>query len=113
MRFHRCFGLHLFPTARYHWSVTFDTYNGRVPQGTPLRGIIVPILSRILLCLNVLAEMAQQLKELRNLGAHDAEDEVTNEDVPTIISFLEAILEYLYVAPAKIAVVRARLKKSI
>jgi Domain of unknown function (DUF4145) len=44
---------------------------------------------------NTLAEMAQQLKELRNLGAHDAEDEVTNEDVPTIISFLEAILEYL------------------
>ena len=62
---------------------------------------------------NTLAEMAQQLKELRNLGAHDAEDEVTNEDVPTIISFLEAILEYLYVAPAKIGAVRARLKKSI
>ena len=62
---------------------------------------------------NTLAEMAQQLKELRNLGAHDAEDEVTNQDVPTIISFLEAILEYLYVAPAKIGAVRARLKKSI
>ena len=62
---------------------------------------------------NTLAEMAQQLKKLRNLGAHDAEDEVTNEDVPTIISFLEAILKYLYVAPAKIGTVRARLKKSI
>ena len=54
MRLRRCFGHHLVPSTRYHWSVTFDTYNGRVPQGTPLRGIIVPILSPILHCLNVL-----------------------------------------------------------
>jgi hypothetical protein len=50
---------------------------------------------------NTLAEMAHQLKELRNLGAHDAEDEVTENDVPIIVDFLEAILEYLYVAPEK------------
>src|SRR5947209_15499907 len=49
MRLRRCFGHHLFPSTRYHWSVTFDTYDGRIPQGTPLRSIIVPILSRILL----------------------------------------------------------------
>ncbi len=59
---------------------------------------------------NTLAEMARQLKELRNLGAHDAEDEVTEEDVPIILDFLEAILEYLYVAPAKIEAVRTRLR---
>jgi hypothetical protein len=59
-----------------------------------------------------LAEMAHQLKELRNLGAHDAEDDVTEEDVPIILDFLEAILEYLYVAPAKVAAVEARLKKT-
>ena len=58
---------------------------------------------------NTLAEMARQLKELRNLGAHDAEDEVTEQDVPIILDFLEAILEYLYVAPAKIEAVRTRL----
>ena len=58
-----------------------------------------------------LAEMAHHLKELRNLGAHDAEDTVTEEDVPIILDFLEAILEYLYVAPAKVAAVQARLKK--
>lgn len=61
---------------------------------------------------NTLVEMARQLKELRNLGAHDAEDEVTEEDVPVILDFLEAILEYLYVAPAKIEAVRARLTRS-
>ncbi len=59
-----------------------------------------------------LAEMAGQLRQIRNLGAHDAEDEVTEEDVPIILDFLEAILEYLYVAPAKIAAVQARLKKT-
>ena len=59
-----------------------------------------------------LAEMAHQLRQIRNFGAHDAEDEVTEEDVPIILDFLEAILEYLYVAPAKIAAVQARLKKA-
>lgn len=55
--------------------------------------------------------MADQLKQLRNLGAHADDDEITEEDVPIIIGFLEIILEYLYVAPAKIAAVQARLKK--
>lgn len=59
-----------------------------------------------------LAEMAHQLRQIRNLGAHDAEDEVTEEDVPLILDFLEAILEYLYIAPAKIAAVQRRLKKT-
>ena len=56
-----------------------------------------------------LAQMAQQLRLIRNLGAHDVKDEITEEDVPIILDFLEAILEYLYVAPAKIEVVRQRL----
>ena len=60
-----------------------------------------------------LAEMARQLRVLRNLGGHDAEDEVTEADVPIILDFLEAILEYLYVAPAKIAAVQARLKTAL
>ncbi len=61
---------------------------------------------------NTLADMAQYLKELRNLGAHADEDEVTEEDVPIILDFVEAILEYLYIAPAKVEAVRARIKKT-
>ena len=57
-----------------------------------------------------LAEMAGQIRQIRNLGAHEAEDEVTEEDVPIILDFLEAILEYLYVAPAKIEALRTRLE---
>jgi hypothetical protein len=56
-----------------------------------------------------LAEMAGQIRQIRNLGAHEAEDEVTEEDVPIILDFLEVILEYLYVAPAKIEALRTRL----
>ncbi len=59
-----------------------------------------------------LAEMAHQLRQIRNLGAHATEDEVTELDVPIILHFVEAILEYLYVAPAKIAAVQARLTKT-
>ena len=59
-----------------------------------------------------LAQMAQQLRQIRNLGAHDVDDEVSEQDVPIILDFVEAVLEYLYVAPAKIAAVQARLNKT-
>ncbi|MFL5699369.1 MAG: DUF4145 domain-containing protein [Ktedonobacteraceae bacterium] len=58
-----------------------------------------------------LAQMAHQLRQIRNLGAHDNDDEVNKEDVPIILDFVEAILEYLYVAPSKIEAVRKRLNK--
>jgi hypothetical protein len=57
-----------------------------------------------------LAHMAQQLRQIRNLGAHAATDEVREADVPVISEFAEAILEYLYRAPAKVAAVSDRLK---
>ena len=60
-----------------------------------------------------LGTMADHLRELRNIGAHaDGDDEVTMKDAPIMLDFLEAILEYLYVAPAKIAAVQDRLKKT-
>ncbi len=56
-----------------------------------------------------LSEMAHQLRQIRNLGAHDAEDEVTKEDVPIIRDFIDALLEFLYIVPTKIAAIKARL----
>jgi hypothetical protein len=61
---------------------------------------------------DTLAEMAQQVRLLRNLAVHNAEDNVTEKDVPIILEFLGAILEYLYVAPAKIKAVQTRLTKN-
>jgi hypothetical protein len=57
----------------------------------------------------VLAEMADQLRQIRNLGAHAEAGEVADEDVPVIAEFIEAIVEYLYRAPAKVETVRQRL----
>lgn len=60
-----------------------------------------------------LGTMVDQLRKFRNIGAHaDEEAEVTAEDAPVMLDFLEALLEYLYVAPTKIANVQARLKKT-
>jgi hypothetical protein len=43
------------------------------------------------------------------MGAHAMEEKVTQEDVPVMLYFVEAILEYLYVAPATIEAVQTRL----
>jgi len=59
----------------------------------------------------VFAGMAKQLRTLGNWGAHDAATEVQEDDVPLIEEFAEAILDYLYWAPAKLAGVEEALKK--
>ena len=56
-----------------------------------------------------LADVAIHLKQLGNLGAHFDEDEVTQDDVPIVLDFVELLLEYLYVAPMKIEAMRKRL----
>lgn len=58
-----------------------------------------------------LADVTLHLKQLGNLGAHFDEVEVTTEDVPIILDFVELLLEYLYVAPAKIEAVQKRLDR--
>lgn len=61
----------------------------------------------------MLARMAQQVRQIRNLGAHadDEGDEVKESDILVIRDFMEAILEYLYVAPARIAALQDRLNR--
>lgn len=55
------------------------------------------------------AEMAEVLRDLGNLGAHVGEEEITEEDAAVLGNFADALVEYLYRAPAKVAVVRAAL----
>jgi len=59
---------------------------------------------------DVFGQMADQLRVLGNWGAHAADVEVTADDVPLIEDFAEAILEYLYRAPGKVAAVEAALQ---
>lgn len=59
-----------------------------------------------------LAELAHLGRKIGNLGAHVEGDYVTDEDVATLLDFVETILEYLYIIPQKIATVKARLDKT-
>ncbi len=60
----------------------------------------------------LLADMAHLGRKIGNLAAHFAKEQVTEDDVTAMLDFVEGILEYLYVAPAKIAVVQERLRKT-
>lgn len=56
-----------------------------------------------------LARMMETARVLGNLGAHAGDLEVTSQDVLVLIDFCLAVLEYVYVAPARIRVVEDRL----
>ena len=52
---------------------------------------------------SMIADAASRLRELGKYGAHDEEIEVCKDDVPAIEDLANAILEYVYRAPATIA----------
>jgi hypothetical protein len=56
-----------------------------------------------------LAEMMDSSRIIGNLGAHAVSVEVTEDDADVLIDFCSAILEYVYVAPNKIASIQRRL----
>jgi hypothetical protein len=58
-----------------------------------------------------LVEAATELRKFGNLGAHVSEVEVRPEDLPLLDDLADAILEYLYRAPAKVAHVQDELKR--
>ncbi len=60
----------------------------------------------------LLADIAHLGRQIGNLGAHFVKVEVTEEDIAIMLDFLETILEYLYVIPAKVATVKAKLNRA-
>ncbi|MEP2937561.1 MAG: DUF4145 domain-containing protein [Gilvibacter sp.] len=56
-----------------------------------------------------LADLADTLRFLRNQGAHATEYEIDHVEVSIIDDFLNAMIEYIYVAPSKLI----KLKESI
>jgi len=58
-----------------------------------------------------LKDQADLFREYRNLGGHDSDVDPTAEDVPLIRDFMEAVLEFLYWGPAKLARGVADLKR--
>ena len=60
---------------------------------------------------NNLVGVANGLKNLRNVGAHAALGDLTDEEIPILSSLLRAILEYVYSAPHLSRQAEDRLKK--
>jgi hypothetical protein len=58
-----------------------------------------------------LAKMSDVLRTIGNTAAHDAPDEVTAPMTWAIDDFFQAIIEYVYIAPAKLAKFAKRLAR--
>jgi hypothetical protein len=57
-----------------------------------------------------LAEMTDILRALGNIGAHATSIKIETIEVEAMDDFLKAVLEYVYIAPAKIERIKKRLK---
>lgn len=62
---------------------------------------------------HALAEQADLVRDFRNLGGHDDDVEVEEDDVPLIRDFIESVLEFLYWGPAKLERGRAALRRRL
>jgi hypothetical protein len=58
-----------------------------------------------------LADQAHLVREYRNLGGHDAEMEVEDQDVPLIRGFVESLLDFLCWSPANLSRVNTEFKQ--
>ena len=58
-----------------------------------------------------LAEMADALRFLGNVGAHASDYKIDNSEVKSIDEFFIAMLEFVYIAPAKIENLKKRIQE--
>jgi hypothetical protein len=58
-----------------------------------------------------LADMADQLRILRNIGAHATLGELSGAETPILDDLCRAILEYVYAAPHRVAKVAKRIEE--
>ena len=77
-------------------------------NGKTLKGKLDNLVARGVIP-STLAEMGDTLRSLGNIGAHAIDYNIDREEVEAINDFFISMIEYLYVAPAKIA----KLKESI
>jgi excisionase family DNA binding protein len=56
----------------------------------------------------LLADAAELVRHISNISIHSIGEKVTEEDTTLLMDFLEAIIEYLYVVPAKTQVAKIR-----
>ena len=57
-----------------------------------------------------LVDVAQRLRDLRNVGAHATLGELTESEVPILDTLIKALLEYVYAAPQLVELADQRLR---
>jgi len=60
---------------------------------------------------DVMSEMADVIRILGNIGTHDFTIEITSQDVEDMDSFFVTLVEYVYVAPQKLAELKTSIDK--
>lgn len=80
-------------------------------SGNNLKEKIVDLAKRGIIP-EALSKMADAIRYVGNRGAHSGEENVDFDEVKLLDDFLGAILEYVYVAPAKLAKLSEKLKKT-
>lgn len=58
-----------------------------------------------------LSKMANAIRYLGNIGAHASEKEIDSYEAETLNDFFVAIIEYVYIGPAKLNILSERMKK--
>jgi hypothetical protein len=58
-----------------------------------------------------LSEMAHALRFLRNSGAHVTDYSIDDDEVQAMKDFTVTMIEYVYIAPAKLAALKATIEK--
>lgn len=58
-----------------------------------------------------LVDVAQKLRDLRNVGAHAVLGELTQEEIPVLDDLINALLEYVYSAPHLVQRAESKLKR--
>lgn len=58
---------------------------------------------------DAMEQMADAIRILGNIGTHDALSKITSQDVEDMDSFFMTLVEYVYVAPQKLAALKKRI----
>lgn len=56
-----------------------------------------------------LVDVAQRLRDMRNLGAHAVLGELSESEIPIVDNLIEALLDYVYTAPQLVGIAEKRL----
>jgi hypothetical protein len=61
----------------------------------------------------ILVDIAHDLRYLRNIGSHESEETILSEDIPAMLTGLEALVAYVYLLPFQQAALAERVAQRV